>query len=287
MPWGRSLVLVLTLLWIGGEAVGEIYKWTDESGHVHFSQDLGQVPPQHRAEASEAAAKPGTRRIQTYTPPASPTPATRTPRSAAGAKKVYRIQVERAGGSMSVPVEINGRLVVPFHIDTGATDVVLPQWAAEKLDLDLSQARTGFYSTANGLVAQKLVNLESVSLGGARVDGVPATVSPSMQIGLLGLSYFNHFRYDIDPSGGVVTLVPNDLAETGQLKGGRSEQQWRGQFLGLERQIGAVETARDEVPSSHTRERARYDELIARLRRELDLLESEADDARVPYAWRQ
>jgi len=35
-------------------AAAEVYKWTDESGQIHFAQDLSQVPPRYR----EAAANP-------------------------------------------------------------------------------------------------------------------------------------------------------------------------------------------------------------------------------------
>jgi clan AA aspartic protease (TIGR02281 family) len=187
---------------------------------------------------------------------------------------------------MKVNVRINDQLNVPFHIDTGATDVVRPSWAAEQLDLDLESARTGVYSTANGVISQKLVRLRSVSLEGARVDNVPATVSTSMREGLLGLSFFNHFKYDVDPVNGLLTLRHNDLAETGVLRGGRSRSQWAQQFASLRARIGATEKARDEVPFSRTRKRDAYDEEVERLEGELALLEREADEARVPFGWR-
>jgi clan AA aspartic protease (TIGR02281 family) len=277
-----------------GEARAEIYRWTDASGRVHFTQDLSQVPAAQRPAAEAAAAqKPDRSRIQIYRPPATPQSA-RSGGDAAGPASyiggtsgpVHRIRVQRAGNSMQVVARINGRLDVPFHIDTGATDVVLPQWAAEKLDLDLDEARTGVYGTANGVVEQKLVQLRSVSVGGAEVENVPATVSPQMRFGLLGLSYFNHFKYDIDPVAGVVTLRRNDLAERGVLRGGRSEAQWRAQFNALERRIARKTTQRDEVPFGRTRQREAREAELARLHQELKRLHGEADDAHVPYSWR-
>ena len=44
----------------------EIYRWTDAEGRVHFTQDLSQVPPDHRAQAEESAAAPRSDRLQTY-----------------------------------------------------------------------------------------------------------------------------------------------------------------------------------------------------------------------------
>ena len=44
------------------------------------------------------------------------------------------------------------------------------------------------------------VRMWILSLGSATVQNVPASVSPNMSVGLLGLSFFNHFTYNIDGS---------------------------------------------------------------------------------------
>jgi len=43
----------------------------------------------------------------------------------------------------------------------------------------------------------------------------------------------------------------------------------------------------EEVPFSRSRKRARYEAAIEELRRQLELLEGEADDANVPFGWRR
>ncbi len=291
---GLCISLLLLHASIGA---AEIYRWTDANGQVHFTQDLGSIPRQHRAEA-EARSKrpaPARRRIQTYEPsaPASPSPRARSALrgasqgAASNAGEIYEVRVQRAGNALRVSVLINGTVSVPFLIDTGATDVVLPKWAADELELDLSNARTGVYRTANGVVKQKLVRLESVSMGGAEVKSVPATISDTMSTGLLGLSYFNHFKYDVDPVQGLVTLRRNNLAETGVLKGGRSRRQWQSHFRLARKRIERAEEYLEEVPFGRSRQRARVQEEIERLEQELALLESEADDARIPFSWRE
>jgi clan AA aspartic protease (TIGR02281 family) len=283
-----STVIVLALAAPPG-ARAEIYRWVDASGQVHFTEDLRQVPPAQRRAAESAAKAPGgDSPVQVYSaPPARRAPRTsRVPSPGDASTRTHRIRVQQAGSSMRVRVRINDRLDVPFLIDTGATDVVLPQWAARELGLDLENARTGRYATANGVVEQKLVRLDSVSLQGAAVEDVPATVSPSMREGLLGLSYWNHFKYDIDPVNGIVTLKRNALAETGVLRGGKSRAQWRQHFAVMHARIAAAQKRREEVPFSRSRQRAAAEEEIARLERELRLLHAEADDMRVPMTWR-
>jgi aspartyl protease family protein len=269
------------LLVLPGPLAAEIYRWQDEKGHWNFAQDLNQVPPAYRA-----AAKAGTRRegegpeIQRFRP-APPGSA-----SASGGP-VHRIRVQRAGSSMRVRVRLNDAIDAPFILDTGASDVSIPYWVAQELGIDLDAARTQLYQTANGIVESPVVNLSSVELGSARVENVPASVSRSMQVGLLGLSFFNHFRYDFDPAAGIVTLRPNGMAEAGRLRGGRSESQWRGEFATLSARRRAIEAALDEVGPGRARREARLEQAIEEIDRQLQVLEGEADDARVPMAWRQ
>lgn len=187
---------------------------------------------------------------------------------------------------MRATVLINGLVKVPFILDTGASDVVLPSWAAEELGLDLSSARTEYYSTANGVISQSVTSLESVKLGSAVVRNVPTSISTTMQTGLLGLSFFNHFKYDFDPSSGVVTLRENDLAESGTLRGGRSQGQWTRAFANAHGRIERGEDMLEDVPFSRSRKRERYEEALVELQRQLELLEGEADDAQVPFSWR-
>ncbi|MBK7947465.1 MAG: retroviral-like aspartic protease family protein [Deltaproteobacteria bacterium] len=283
------------------DLAAEIYQWRDGQGQLHFAQDLNQVPDAYRTQAEAGARKEGTGpEIQRYRAvPASPAPglgttspgartagrATAT-RRGGPATPTYRIPVERAGNAMFVQVRLNDQVVAPFHIDTGASDVVIPKAVADELGLELSGSRTGIYATANGIVQQPLVTLSSVELGGARAENVPATVSPSMSTGLLGLSFFNHFRYNFDPVAGVVTLTPNGLVEAGVIKAGRTEDQWRSQFAQLAARRELLEQELERINPNWAVRRGEIEAAIAENDRQVEVLESEADDAHVPMAWR-
>jgi len=280
-------------------AGGEIYRWTDEAGRVHFTEDLSRVPRDQRPAArsaahreAEAAAEEGTpspinRYDASEAHPATPAPAARAPGGdGSGERRVHRVQVERAGTALLVAARVNDRLVVPFLVDTGASDVMLPRWAAERLGLSDS-GRTREYLTANGVVEERVAMLASVELGGARVEEVPASVSSSMEVGLLGLSFFNHFTYHVDAAEGVLTLVPNDLAERGAIRGGRSPAQWRAEFAGLRRRLARLEAESRAAGSNASSRLERLEREREALERQMELLEAEADRARVPLAWRE
>jgi clan AA aspartic protease (TIGR02281 family) len=284
----RLPLALLLLLGLGAPpASAEIYRWSDETG-THFTQDLGQVPPKYRRQAEEAAKK-GPSPTPRVVWSSGPAPAARNeaPAPAGQAGRTHRVGVERAGSSLLVMVRLDDRVDAPFLIDTGASDVLVPLGVAKQLGIDTGAARTKRYATANGVVEHPVVTLRSVSLGGARVENVPASVSPNMNVGLLGLSFFNHFTYNIDAAQGIVTLTRNDLAASGGIRGGRSEAQWRAEYASMRARIGQVEREYETKSSHKSQERRRLEEQRQELERQLALLDEEADRARVPMAWRQ
>jgi clan AA aspartic protease (TIGR02281 family) len=272
-------------------ASSEIYRWTDAEGKMHFTQDLAQVPPRVRAAAKDAAEAPKVDTlVQHYTPPPPPARLSkvRMAKHAATSSKTHRIQVQRAGPSMRVVVRINGELDVPFIIDTGATDVVLPLYAAKKLGLKISGpgVRTAPRQTANGTIHAPVVMLDSVKLGTAEVNDVSGLALKNMSYGLLGLGFFNHFTYNIDSANGIVLLTENNLAEEGVLRGGKGKAEWRSEFFTANNRIEKVRLRIEEAPFGRVRERERFEAIHAESVERLRLLEVEADDARVPFAWR-
>jgi clan AA aspartic protease (TIGR02281 family) len=272
-------------------ATAEIYKWIDAEGKMHFTTDLSKVPAGQRRKAEQGARdREDSYSVQRHSGDALSAPARRAPGRSlrVGGKQTYTIRVPQGATSMRVMVELNDRVAAPFIIDTGASDVTIPRSVADELGIQTGpETLTMQYRTANGLIESPVVTLQSVSLGGARVEDVPASISDSLSIGLLGLSYFNHFQYEIDAVRGLVHLTPNGLAESGAVRGGRSEAQWRLSFNNLRGRIQGVQDEIERTPSSRSR---KLDHLAAQrgqLLSQLARLEAEADQARVPFTWRE
>ncbi len=292
MGWIRRAMALAIVAATSTAAPGraEIYRWTDSEGRVHFTEDLSRVPPGRRAAVKDAAAAEGRpNRVQTYeTPPAAQAPGQARVARLPGPGRAHRIRVESAGNAMVVPVRINGHTVAPFLVDTGASYVLLPRSVAMEAGLSIGpDTRTMRFQTANGVVEQPIVTLDSMELGSARVGPVAATIGDGIEMGLLGLSFFNRFTYQIDTAAGVITLHENDLETSGQLVGGRSRSQWLGEFEALRSQIAELDFERDRVPSSRGRRHDRLEEQATQLLRQLEALEAEADHAGVPQAWRR
>jgi aspartyl protease family protein len=98
------------------------------------------------------------------------------------------------GGHFSTAGTINGKQV-RFLVDTGATMVSIGKDDAERLGLDLSNARRGATQTANGPVQVALITLSSVRVGDVELSNVGAVVLPQpMPVVLLGNSFLSRLQ---------------------------------------------------------------------------------------------
>jgi len=100
---------------------------------------------------------------------------------------------------------INGR-TVEVLVDTGANMVALNEAEAVRMGINLKQAAPAQVETASGVVPAWSVNLESVDVGGIRVNNVPATVIEGAfpATVLLGMTYLRHVK--IEENQGILTL---------------------------------------------------------------------------------
>jgi aspartyl protease family protein len=92
-----------------------------------------------------------------------------------------------------ITARVNGRSI-QVMVDTGANVVAMNDRQALALGLDYQAGLPSKLETASGLVDAWIVNLQSIEVGGIRVDNVRATVSegeyPSTI--LLGMSFLQH-----------------------------------------------------------------------------------------------
>ncbi len=99
-----------------------------------------------------------------------------------------------SGGHFTAGGTINGKQV-RFMVDTGATLVSLGKDDADRLGVDLSDARRATTQTANGPVPVWLVTLTSVRVGEVELANVGAAVVPQpMPMVLLGNSFLSRLQ---------------------------------------------------------------------------------------------
>ena len=84
---------------------------------------------------------------------------------------------------------------VVFLLDTGASDISVPDKLAK--ELGLKRGHASVYQTANGPIRVYRTRLDKVDLGGIVLTQVRASINPNMHSGevLLGMSFLKHLEF--------------------------------------------------------------------------------------------
>lgn len=172
----------------------DLFRWVDERGVVHFSDNPHNIPPEFRENAT---------RIKSLAP-------SRVSNSPAFSDRAS-IPLKRKGLTAVVQATVNSHANANFIVDTGASYTVISRAIAKELDIDLEKRHPKIrLQTANGVIDAPLVTLESVEVSGMRVDDLAAAVhdfsTDNSISGLLGLNFLSHFRMDLDTKNGVLVL---------------------------------------------------------------------------------
>src|ERR1051325_162523 len=184
---------VLLLLTAGARAV-EFYRWVDQNGVIHFTDNLHNVPTTQRDGAGRIQA---VERYRYQPPPAVLTKAT--------------VPFEKQGQVVVVEATLNNKTSAKFIVDTGASYTMISSATAKELAIDNdANPRTVPFQTANGLIQAPLISLDSIMVAGMEIKNLTAAVHaviPDGKIaGLLGLNFLSNFRLDIDTQKSVLHL---------------------------------------------------------------------------------
>ena len=192
-----GLVLAFGLLCFPQMAqAAEYYRWVDDSGVLHITDNLHNVPQTQRAAAN---------RLQAQESPRSREPEIKPP------PKKASIPLEKHGQVAIIQATLNNKRSAKFVVDTGASYTLISSALARELSIDVGQnPKTLPFQTANGLIQAPVTNLESITVGGLEISNLPAAVHdavPDPEVaGLLGLNFLSNFRMDIDTQKGMLYL---------------------------------------------------------------------------------
>jgi clan AA aspartic protease (TIGR02281 family) len=196
-----AAVLLLGTL-IASPASADVYRWVDAQGRLHFTDDAASVPAMHRQEVNLVDVAARGSRVSFVERNSS---APMASRSSSGR---HVVSLERAGLQMQVRALLNDSLEARFVVDTGAMMNSIPRSLVEKLGITID-ARTPRVAVS-GITAETqlapVVTLRNLKVGGAVVEQVEMVVLDTLDVGLLGMSFFNHFRIQMDPVRGTLTL---------------------------------------------------------------------------------
>jgi clan AA aspartic protease (TIGR02281 family) len=166
----------------------------------------------YRLLGDSAAAAQAYRRILQLAPQSPQAMAARRALDTLGEPSLTRSQIpfQRRGPSVLVPGKVNGQVIGYFILDTGATFTSVSRLVADQLGISAGGS-TVRLTTASGTILAPLALVDELEIGGAVARHVAAVIHdlpnvPPNVVGLLGLSFLERFRVNIDLTSGILSL---------------------------------------------------------------------------------
>ncbi len=238
MPGDNMRVIFITpivlLMIFSLPCQGEMYKWVDEKGGVHFTDDLSAIPERYlpEVETRKSLREPSIPQPQE---PMSPN----LPKEVSESEAITVDLVQRHE-LLLVDVLLNGRISQPFIVDTGASFTLINRKIAKDLGVTIDET-TPFIPilTVSSLIFTPMVTLQSIKVGKAEVKNVDVLIHdiPSQSPGLLGNSFLNKFRVVLDSLNGKMTLYSLQGTPSPDRPGGYGKDFWVGQFRFYHRRV--------------------------------------------------
>jgi clan AA aspartic protease (TIGR02281 family) len=279
-----TLIVMLAVLVPYG--YGEMYRWVDEKGTAHFTDDLSNIPEKYREDVE-------TRKPSKETP--IPQPQRKAEPSLpekTSEPEGVTVDLAQKGDVSVTEVVLNERMKQHFVVDTGSSFTVISRQAARELGITIDESTPLIpIATASSVVINPLVTLESIRVGEAKVENVDVLVHnlPGGPAGLLGNSFLNKFKVVLDSINGKMTLYSMRGTPSPDRPGGYSRDFWVGQFRFYYRVLEQLKKAkqRHEGRGASSSESVRVDNAIRHFEDRLSELDRKASFAGVPRNWRE
>jgi len=265
---------------------GEMFRWVDEKGTVHLTDDLSNIPEKYREGAEvrtppkETATPKPQEKFEPFLPPGLSEPEGMT------------VDLVRSGEVSFTEVVLNERVKQNFVVDTGASFTVISREAANELGITIDES-TPFVpiTTASSVIFNPLVTLKSLRVGQATVEDVDVLVHnlPGGSAGLLGNSFLNRFKVVLDSVEGKMTLYSFRGTPSPERPGGYGRDFWTSQFRLYTRVLDELNRMKRgyEGKGGSSSELVRVKNAIRYFENQLDELDRRASLAGVPRNWRQ
>jgi clan AA aspartic protease (TIGR02281 family) len=280
----KAFFLLTILIALALPASAEMYKWVDEKGTVHFTDDISSIPEKYREGIEERETSERTPDQEVREKPA-PAPAQKT-----SEPEGFEVHLVRRHELWFAEVILNDRLKRYLVVDTGASFTLISRQVADELGIIINENSPSIPAgTVSGFILTPLVTLSSIRVGKAEIKDVDVAVytMPSGNDGLLGNSFLNKFRVMIDSVNGKMTLHSLQGIPSPDRPGGYGRDYWVGQFRFYNRNLAELKRLRTKYESSGGgSELKRVNSALQYFENRLSDLERRASLVGVPRNWR-
>jgi clan AA aspartic protease (TIGR02281 family) len=280
----KTFFLLAILIALVLPASAEMYKWVDEKGTVHFTDDISSIPEKYLENVEERKTPKGTpdQEVREKSAPASAQETSKP--------EGFEVHLVRRHELWLAEVILNDRLKRYLVVDTGASLTLISRQIADELGIIIDENSPSIPgSTVSGFILTPLVTLSSIRVGKAELKDVDVAVytMPSGNDGLLGNSFLNQFRVMIDSVNGKMILHSLQGIPSPDRPGGYGKDYWVGQFRYCNRNLAELKRLKTSYErSGGGSELRRVNSALRYFENRLSELERRASFAGVPRNWR-
>ncbi len=235
----RFVILLLITVTIGlGTATivnGQMYRWVDENGQLHFSNSPQDVPAEVRNKNNEYSPDSSSITISSGSNNSIENPADSD--SEILSKNTISIPYTAKEGYANrviIDVTFNGQVTVPMMVDTGSPGLVISNSLADHLNL-FDEEGGRLMVVISGIGGQKIATktiIDKLTLGEITEKFIPAHIVSGMSAshyqGLIGMDVLSNYTMTIDPVQH--RLIANLIPSAQNLPAGRNRSWWQANF---------------------------------------------------------
>jgi len=284
-------LLIISVFLLAPSGYGEMYKWVDEKGTVHFTDDLSNIPEKYHpgVETQKPAQETSSPEIgdKSKSPPAPEALEDFEPEGA-------EVELLRRGEVWTTDVLLNRKISRRLVVDSGASFMLINPQTARELDIVVDENTPVIpMATVSGYILTPLVTLRSVQVGKAEAENVEAVIYavPSGGGGLLGNSFLNKYKVTLDSIQGKMILVSMKGIPSAHRPGGYGRDFWTSQFRFYGRYLEIMKKLKKNYEGRGTEsarnELKRIEIAIQYFENQLDEWDRKASFAGVPRNWRE
>ncbi len=227
-----AAVLVLVVASVPDPGAGQVYRWEDQGGTVHFTNAPDRVPESYRSQVGPlpasgtpgddwpAASLPGdVAPMPVATGDTSPAPAVPVETAPAGVAREEPVAfraVTRIPYAPGAPIIVNAKIsdssaLVSLILDTGADRTVVAPQTLWRIGISTHNAPRAVIKGVTGSGQAEVIQVSSLQVGDARVGPLRIVAHDAdlkQAEGLLGRDFLEHFIVTIDAREQIVTLAP-------------------------------------------------------------------------------
>src|SRR5262245_11311199 len=208
-----GVVLASLLVSVPDYAGAQVYRWEDQGGTMHFTNEADRVPESYRSQVGPLPPP-----VEVADEPAPVVPNGDVPAASVAGEEPVAVAptVTRIPFAPGAPIVVSAKISdsaspVSLILDTGADRTVVAPQALWRLGISTVNAPRAVIKGVTGSGQAEVIQVSSLQVGDAKVGPLRIVAHDAdlkQAEGLLGRDFLEHFTVTIDARAQMLILAP-------------------------------------------------------------------------------